>query len=86
MTDPIDSASDQRDTGESASDETVSSASKTSKTVKSGRSVLAAAMIGLGQVLEPEKFDEDMHIEASADDDQDDPLKNISFGTLPPLD
>lgn len=81
MSDPTDGARDPADRDVRGSD----APSAPSKAVKGGRSVLAAVMIGLGQVLEPEKFDEDMHIEAPADDDPDDPLKGIGFGNLPPL-
>ncbi|MDH3704924.1 MAG: hypothetical protein OES57_02590 [Acidimicrobiia bacterium] len=49
-----------------------------------GASVIAAAMLGLGEVLEPEKTKVDIEEVAEADD-QDDLLIDLHFGDLPPL-
>jgi len=46
--------------------------------------VLAAAMIGLGQVLEPQNHKEPTVLVAPAPDDE--PDDQLSFGDLPPLD
>jgi hypothetical protein len=48
-----------------------------------GSSVLAAAMLGMGQVLEPEKTQVQIEIEAPGDPD-DQPF-DLDFGALPPL-
>ena len=49
-----------------------------------GASVIAAAMLGLGEVLEPEKTKVDIEEQAEADD-QDDLLIDLHFGDLPPI-
>lgn len=50
-----------------------------------GATVLAAAMAGLAQVLEPEKVT--VTIEQPGDQPlDDDPLADVTFGGLPPLD
>ena len=48
-----------------------------------GSSVLAAALLGMGQVLEPEKTQVQIEIEAPGDPD-DQPF-DLDFGVLPPL-
>ncbi len=49
-----------------------------------GASVIAAAMLGLGEVLEPEKTKVDIEEQSEADD-QDDLLIDLHFGDLPPI-
>lgn len=53
------------------------------KRVQAANSVLAAAMLGLGEVIEPHKTE--VSIEAPADAVDDDPLGRFDFGGLPPL-
>lgn len=49
-----------------------------------GGQVLGAAMLGLGQVIEPEKASVNIEIEAPSDPD-DDRLPDLDFGDLPDL-
>jgi hypothetical protein len=49
-----------------------------------GSSVLAAAMLGIGRVLEPDKTE--VQIEIVAPGDPDDLPLDLDFGGLPPLD
>ncbi len=50
-----------------------------------GGSMLAAAMLGLGQVLEPERTE--VTIEQEGDQPlDDDPLASLDFAGLPPID
>lgn len=60
-----------------------------SRKVSAMAEVIGTAMIGLGKVLEPEKY-ELQHVEAQVpedaeDDDNGDLLKRISFGAMDPL-
>ena len=48
-----------------------------------GATVLAAAMLAVGEILEPEKTEVTM--EQVADADLDDPLAGLDFGDLPPI-
>ena len=48
-------------------------------------SVLGAAMLGLGEVIEPEKTKADIEITASADASGPGPLEDFNFGELPEL-
>lgn len=57
--------------------------SKTKRTF--GGAVLAAGMLGLGEVIEPTKTDVEMEQVAESPDPEDDPLAGLSFGELPPL-
>lgn len=45
--------------------------------------VLGAAMLAVGELIEPTKTD--VVIEQPADTDNDDPLAGLDFGDLPPL-
>lgn len=45
--------------------------------------VLGAAMLAVGDLIEPNKTD--VTIEQAADTDGDDPLAGLDFGDLPPL-
>lgn len=51
----------------------------------SGGQVLGAAMLGLGQVIEPDKARVDIEVEAPTDPLDDDPLAGVDFGDLPEL-
>lgn len=60
----------------------------TSRIVKSGTgsvTVLSAAMLAVGEILEPEKANVELAEEA-ADDRGDDLGLELSFGDLPPID
>lgn len=46
--------------------------------------VLGAAMLAVGDIIEPTKVGADVEIVAQADDDTD-PLAGLDFGDLPPL-
>lgn len=66
---------------------------ETSETKKSSKklgsvqgSVLGAAMLGLGEVIEPEKTKADIEITASVDAAEPGPLDDFDFGDLPTLD
>lgn len=49
-----------------------------------GVTVLSAAMLAVGEILEPEKAN--VEIEQQADDTGDDLGLDLSFGDLPPID
>jgi len=55
---------------------------KRAQAVRGG--VLGAAMLAVGEIVEPTKTD--VSIEQAADSPEDDPLKDLDFGSLPPLD
>lgn len=58
-------------------------AAPTSRAKTAGASVLAAAMLAVGEILEPEKTE--VTIEQLAEADMDDPLAGLHFGELPPI-
>ena len=45
--------------------------------------VIGAAMLAVGEIIEPHKAE--VTIEQQADVDSDDPLAGLDFGSLPPL-
>lgn len=45
--------------------------------------VLGAAMLAVGEIIEPTKTD--VAVEQAADESTDDPLGGLDFGELPPL-
>lgn len=47
--------------------------------------VLGAAMLAIGEIIEPTKTNVTIEQTADADRDTDDPLADIDFGSLPPL-
>ena len=49
----------------------------------SGSAMLAAAMLAIGEIVEPHKID--VHIEAEASEDGADEPWTLDFGDLPPL-
>ncbi len=84
MTEPEETTTDDTESSESAN------APETPKPkLKSARtgSVLGAAMLGLGEVLEPEKANTDVVVEAKLDSDDDLGKKfDLDFGQLDDLD
>ena len=82
---------DQHDEGveapPSAEPETPEKPSTTPAKSARGGSVVAAAMLGLGEVLEPEKTQTDVVIQQSLDDDDDLGRSfDLDFGQLDDLD
>ena len=54
------------------------------KTKGSGAVILGAAMIAVGEILEPDKTS--VEISEASDDHEPDPPLGLNFGDLPPLD
>lgn len=59
-------------------------ATRITKSKGGGVTVLSAAMLAVGEILEPEKAN--VEIEQQADDTGDDLGLDLSFGDLPPID
>ena len=82
MTEPDESLPEERD--EQLPDGPLPAATRIAKSSGGRASVLGAAMIAVGEVLEPHKTDVEMEQPADAADD--DSGLDLSFGDLPPID
>lgn len=74
---------DTNEPGEDLPEEDLPARSKARRSVAGA--ALAASMLGVGEIIEPEKTSVDIEQVADAPDDLDDGLLNLDFGDLPPL-
>lgn len=87
MTEPDDIEAESGEAGEPAEEVASSYAAKTTKASALKGSMLGAAMLGLGEVLEPEKTNTDVVIETTVNKDDDLGKKfDLDFGELDSLD